>query len=549
MTRSVALCLLGTGPAPVWKHGEVVRIAPVEPAVVQATTAAILGAAAEAVLFWDPVLGEPDPECATALLEQTGDVWHAGLRLGTGGQPGIIDFIHPVWMHNRDPVSNIEATSWRLSLRACLVRTEVLRQLGGPCGAFRSLNMAGLELGHRYLRRGALVRHLPELVTSSAILPPLSISTEDELRFALYRFGRKWTRWAVGRALLTGYRPRVEWLAAWRQVRHEERPEDVHPFRRSEQEVFPPSDARVTVLIPTMERYPYLHTVLHQLRTQTVRPHEVIVVDQTPWSIRNLSYREQFSDLPLRVIERDKPGQCSARNAGLLASEGDYVLFIDDDDEVGPDLIERHLGNLERFGCEVSSGVADEAGTGPLPLDSLHVQASSVFPTNNTLIKKDVLRRSGLFDLAYDQGRNEDGDLGIRVYLAGALMVLDPQISVFHHHAPHGGLRAHKARVITYASSRQKLMHRNVPSVSEIYMSKRYFTERQVREALWMRVLGTFSLRGSRWKRLAKIVVSLVLLPDTLWKIYRRYKHTRVMLRKYPQIPQLPSCSQEGKEK
>src|SRR5690606_15510243 len=103
------------------------------------------------------------------------------------------------------------------------------------------------------------------------------------------------------------------------------------------------------------------------LRAQTVPPHEVVVVDQTPREERDLSYRETFADLPLTVIEQDEPGQCVSRNAGLQTSTGDFVLFIDDDDEIEPDLIERHLHNLERFGCEVSSGVADEAGAGPLP--------------------------------------------------------------------------------------------------------------------------------------------------------------------------------------
>src|SRR5690606_19496665 len=109
------------------------------------------------------------------------------------------------WMHNRDPDPGIEATSWRLSLRACLIRTEVLRQLGGPHPAFRSLDVASLELGHRYLRRGAFVRHVPDLAPDVGSLVSPELSAEDELRFALYRFGPKWVRWALMRALVTGY--------------------------------------------------------------------------------------------------------------------------------------------------------------------------------------------------------------------------------------------------------------------------------------------------------------------------------------------------------
>ena len=72
-------------------------------------------------------------------------------------------------------------------------------------------------------------------------------------------------------------------------------------------------------------------------------------------------------------------------------------------------------------------------------------RASDVFPTNNTMLRKSALRLSGLFDLAYEHGPRADGDLGMRLYLSGARMLLDPEIRVLHHHAPSGGLRTHKA--------------------------------------------------------------------------------------------------------
>ncbi len=176
-------------------------------------------------------------------------------------------------------------------------------------------------------------------------------------------------------------------------------------------------------------------------------------------------------------------------------------------------------------------------GAGPLPEAFTYLRVSDVFPMGNTLIRKDVLYRSGLFDLAYERGQRADGDLGMRVYLSGALMVLNPNIRILHHHAPRGGLRVHKARVITYASSRKYITHRHLPSVTEIYLAKRYFKPRQVREELWLRALGTLSLRGPWWKRLLKIILGTLLLPDTWWKIRDRYFLATEMLKKFPQIP------------
>ncbi len=290
------------------------------------------------------------------------------------------------------------------------------------------------------------------------------------------------------------------------------------------------SGANVSVLIPTLHRYPYLRTVLDQLRRQTVKPLEIIIVDQSSKELRDMKIAEDFKDLPLKMIYQDEPGQCVSRNAGLNMSQGTHILFIDDDDEVTPTLIEDHLNSMSLYQCEVSSGVANEVGIPDLPKNFKYLRQSDVFPTNNTMIKKEVLKKSGLFDLAYNRKQRADGDLGMRVYLSGAQMILNPDISVLHHHAAEGGLRQHKARKITYAASRNSVWVRHLPSDSEIYLGLRYFTPKQVREFLWHKVIGSFAVRGNVFKKLIKIILSLVLLPHTLYEINHRRGNANNMM-------------------
>jgi hypothetical protein len=156
------------------------------------------------------------------------------------------------------------------------------------------------------------------------------------------------------------------------------------------------------------------------------------------------------------------------------------------------------------------------------------------------MIKKNVLTVCGLFDLAYDNGQRADHDLGMRIYLAGQKMVIDPRISVFHHHAPQGGLREHKARVTTRTASRKSLIARVLPSPSDIYLSKRYFTRHQVREMLWISVFETFTYDGPAWRKIVKLVISLVALPGTLSHLKSNIKSADELLQRFPQIPRLP---------
>jgi hypothetical protein len=56
--------------------------------------------------------------------------------------------------------------------------------------------------------------------------------------------------------------------------------------------------------------------------------------------------------------------------------------------------------------------------------------------------------------------------------------------------------------------------------------------------------LGTLSSHGGIAQRVAKMLVGLVMMPDTLWRIHKRLGTARAMLAKYPQIPVLPARPQ-----
>jgi len=521
-----------------WPLGEIYQVQPNAFAVSECITKYLENSPADAWLFWDSNLGLPNSDLNQFLVNNSIDVWHAGLKLGMGGQPDFIDFVSPTWMLNRDPDPEIAATSWRLSLRACLIRCEVLRQLGGPRDDFLSLEAAGLELGHRYIQNGVFMRYVPGLLQTYPQSPTPEIPLQDQLLFLKARYGSKWMYWAAGLALLTGRTSTKKLASALVKVKSISIPSARkvyhHKCEASERLT---GKEKVSVLIPTINRYPYLRVLLGQLQKQSVAPHEILIIDQTPAQDRDAKLLDEFPDLPIKWFTLEKAGQCSSRNFGLQNAEGDFVLFLDDDDEILPDLIERHLENLRQNRCNVSNGVALEPGMNSLPDDFTFLRLSDVFPTNNSMIKKAVLKRSGLFDLAYDHGQRADGDLGMRIYLSGEKMVLNPDISILHHHAPQGGLRTHKARVDTYAQSRSSVSHFNLLTVSDLYLARRYFTDSQVRERKFINLLGTFSLHGSRWHKVAKAVVALFSLPKNLHTLNKRSKIADQWLQTYPQIP------------
>lgn len=522
-----------------WELGEVLTCQPTPAAINGILSDNFSTIPSDAWLFWDPDLGAPNQSFLMELLDSSADCWHAGLALGLGGKPEMIDFISPTWMLNQDPDKSIEATSWRLTLRACLVRTEVLRQLGGIRVEFESLEAAGLEMGLRFIRQGAFLRHVPELVPAQKTTALVDIPLRDQLLFLQYSYAKRWVSWAIFRAAWTRFANLTDLIKAWHEIRIHPAHSYPVPFVRNVVSQIVPATYKVSVLIPTLNRYPYLRVLLDQLRDQAVPAFEILVIDQTPRDERNLDIEDEFSDLPLHWYFLDQAGQCSSRNYGIQKAKGEFILFLDDDDEIPADLIEKHLAHLDWYNTNISNGVALETGSGEVPEDFRFVRVSNVFPTNNTMVLRDVLHKSGLFDLAYDRGQRADHDLGMRLYINGELMVLDPGITILHHHASKGGLREHKARVDTYAAARSRLFKQILPGISDIYLVRRYYTSRQVREKLWIDFLGTFSVRGSVLKRLLKGLIAFFSLPRNIYLVKKREKIANRMLEEYPQIQKL----------
>lgn len=108
-------------------------------------------------------------------------------------------------------------------------------------------------------------------------------------------------------------------------------------------------DSLVSVVIPTYKRPDFLPRAVNSVLNQTHKNVEVIVVDDnnpdTEARLRTENIMKQFDDNPkVKYIKHDKNKNGSAaRNTGARSSKGEYVAFLDDDDEYMPTRIESML--------------------------------------------------------------------------------------------------------------------------------------------------------------------------------------------------------------
>ncbi|MCX7745007.1 MAG: glycosyltransferase family 2 protein [Flavobacteriales bacterium] len=460
-------------------------------------------------------------------IEQPKRVEKGGYIIGNNKVcfPELVSFSMPLSYFNMAADENRFAhTCWLLDFDGLCVDKALLRN-GFLDPRFQSVQGALMFWIYNQLNHGAIVRYEPKGAASPKKEENVKVPFVDQLRFVRYVMGRKWMCWTIirlsFRKLILALKLIPQAFALWSEVPLPNQSINWKSWRFYEQAL-----GSVTVIIPTVDRYSYLVKLLNQLRVQTIKPFEVLVIDQTDQKDRQ---DITIADLPLKTFTLDEAGQCRSRNLGLKHAQGDFILFLDDDDEIYPQLIEDHLRTLAYFNADVSCGVCREPGQRDNPKSFYNIRLSDVFSTNNSMVRKAAIQKAGFFDIIYDRGQKADGDLGARLHRSGALMILNPEITVLHHRAPRGGLRKHNVRRITYESSRKYVTHFRLPHITELYFNMKYLTTDQQREYLWHILLGTFSIRGNLSKKFAKVIWALINLPFNYSEIRKRLKKAKEM--------------------
>ena len=102
-----------------------------------------------------------------------------------------------------------------------------------------------------------------------------------------------------------------------------------------------------SIIIPIYNVEEYLDECLQSLQAQDYTDYEVICVNDGSTDRSREILSEWESRMPqMRVIDRENGGLSAARNIGLMAAKGDYVLFVDSDDWVEPNtlkILDTHL--------------------------------------------------------------------------------------------------------------------------------------------------------------------------------------------------------------
>lgn len=197
--------------------------------------------------------------------------------------------------------------------------------------------------------------------------------------------------------------------------------------------------ADLTVVIPVYQRARQIEETLASLVAQSVRPGELILVDNgstddTPEVLRRRAADMAAAGWRVRVLTERRRGAAAARQCGLNAVVTPYVMFFDSDDIMPSGHIESALrdivlhpeADLWVWGIGYESEGRRIGARRVRPRHLLHNHmVQGLLCTAAYVVRTAIIRRAGGWNPAI--GGWDDWELGLRLLLNGARVSVDPR--------------------------------------------------------------------------------------------------------------------------
>ena len=110
----------------------------------------------------------------------------------------------------------------------------------------------------------------------------------------------------------------------------------------------------ISVIVPVYKVEKFLPFCVQSILAQTCSDWELILVDDgSPDRCGEICEQFARQDGRIRALHKENGGLADARNAGTAVAQGEYITYIDSDDWVAPQLLERLLEQAKITGADV----------------------------------------------------------------------------------------------------------------------------------------------------------------------------------------------------
>lgn len=157
------------------------------------------------------------------------------------------------------------------------------------------------------------------------------------------------------------------------------------------------SDKVISVIIPVFNAEQFISETIKSVLSQTYEHIELILINDGSTDGSEAIIEEWLSeDERVVCVNQQNQGPSASRNNGLSRSMGDYILFVDADDELKPDSLEKMIKSISEsdiliYGYENLFDKDAKNSTLVFPQKNGHYSLNSVIPSFGTLFSDNLI--------------------------------------------------------------------------------------------------------------------------------------------------------------
>ena len=275
---------------------------------------------------------------------------------------------------------------------------------------------------------------------------------------------------------------------------------------------------RISVIIPAYNAEATIADCLESVVRQSIRPFEVILVDDGSTDNTRRIAAKYEAKLTLRMVSQANSGLGKARNAGMAAATGDAYAFLDADDMWLPNKLEQGVKGLLKypktqwFYTPILEWTPENENCTRKRACS-QVSSLRSFLSYNPIVPSTIIMRSG-FDYAWENDRSLQEDVGahLRVLSRGDFPKMLPEATLKY--------RLDFGMTADAEGHVNKVMRAVAKAKDQGHISEQEFKLYEVRKAY--ELARTYKKRGDveaqkKWKEEALDKAKITRVPLGLW--------------------------------
>lgn len=320
----------------------------------------------------------------------------------------------------------------------------------------------------------------------------------------------------------------------------------------------------ISVIIPVYKAEKYLRECVDSVIDQTYSNLEIILVDDgSPDGCPSICDEYAVIDRRCKVIHKENGGVCTARNAGLDASSGEYVAFLDADDTLLNDSLEKLYSAIEDNDADISIGwktnVTEEGKNLGCPYRIEKALWKGTEGIENSLkdhpacyaVWGKLYNRNAIMDIRFEEGRkvHEDSFFFFQCLLNQPKVVLCDFIVLNYRLSVNSASRSVFSEkyfdILFFAKAKKNIIESDFPGLSNI-------AENMFLKANIAMLSNLIKFNGKKYKEIENQCIKTVIAHKhsfiplasidnrmyyiIIWRLYWIYKFTKLITAKFKSI-------------